>query len=134
MGIGTQAKQIHRHQFTVIIPSVGQKSDFRRPSVRQKGSVFREPRPIHAVKDVVRQSLDLAIREVLPAGQNAAEQNRRVDGRDFRIPRPFARVYVGPVIEEAPVNGQLLPQKPQGGKNSLAGIGERDKASLLPDA
>ena len=35
------------------------------------------------------------------AGEDAAKQDGRIDGGNFRIPEPLARVDIGPVIEES---------------------------------
>jgi hypothetical protein len=47
--------------------------------------------------------------EMLPAREYSAKENGCVDGRNFGIPKPFAGIYVGKVIEEPPMVGQLLP-------------------------
>ena len=57
---------------------------------------------------------DVAIRKVLAAGQDAAEQDGGVDRGDFGIPDPFAGVDVGEVIEESAMRRQLPPKKYEG--------------------
>ena len=44
---------------------------------------------------------------MLAAGEDAAEQDRGVDGGDFRVPDAFAGVDVGEVKEESAMGGQL---------------------------
>ncbi len=71
---------------------------------------------------------------MLPAGQDAAQQNGRVDRGDFGIPDSFAGVDVGPVIEESAMVGQRFPQKAQRGQHPVARLGKRNEAALLSDA
>ena len=64
--------------------------------------------------------------EVLPAGKNSAEQNGRVDGRDFGIPHPLAGVDVGEVIEESAMSGHFFPEKTQSRHRALASFADKD--------
>ena len=57
------------------------------------------------------QLVDVPVLEMLPAGEHAAKQDRRIDRRDLRVPDPLAGVDIGEVIEEAAMRGQLVPEK-----------------------
>ena len=54
---------------------------------------------------------NFGVPEVFAAGEHAAQQDGGVDGRDFRVPDPFAGIQVGPVVEEAAMRGHLLRQE-----------------------
>src|SRR5271165_6792852 len=72
--------------------------------------------------------------EVLPEGKHSAKQNRRVDRRNFRVPRSFAGVDVGEVVEESSMRGHLLSKEAECDKNSFARIGKGNKSAFLSDA
>ena len=78
--------------------------------------------------------VDFRILEVLAAAQNPAQQNRGVDRGDFRIPKPFAGVDVGEVIEKSAMVGQGLPQEAQRVEDAGTRLVERNKTALLPNA
>ena len=106
-GTRTQPQQIHHHHFAVVVPAILQEAAFRPPPVRQNRRIFREPAPVHAIKDFGGQRADFGVREMLPAGEDPAEKNRGVNGGDFRIPQSLARIDIGPVIEKAAMIGKF---------------------------
>ncbi len=130
----SQAQQIHHHQFAVVVPSAGQESNFRRPTVRQQRRIFGKPGPIHAAENQVGQLRNVGVLKVLAAGQNSAQQNSGVNRRNFGIPNPFSGIDVGEVVEKTAMMGNLFPQKTQGGKNALECCCLGNEAALLPDA
>ena len=69
--------------------------------------------------------------EVLPAGKNPTKQDGCVDRRNLGVPNSFACVYIGKVIEESTMSGQLLPQEAQAGYGPLARVGQRNIAAFL---
>src|SRR5580692_11638516 len=72
--------------------------------------------------------------EVLAAGKNPTKQDSCIDGRNFGVPNSFACVYIGKVIEESTMSGQLFPQEAQAGYGPLARVGQRNVTALLPYA
>src|ERR1700733_5585265 len=77
---------------------------------------------------------NVAIFKVLAAGEDAAKQNRRIDGRDLRVPQSFAGIDVGKVIEESAMRGQSSPKKGEGRQHAQASVLEGDKAALFCNA
>src|ERR1700734_3023586 len=109
MGRGPHTQQIHHHHFAIAIPALRQKSAFGSPAVREDAGVFGEPVPIDAVKNLLRELAYLRMLKILPAGKNAAKQNRGIDRRYFRLPQSFASTDVGPVIKEPSLMRHFLP-------------------------
>ena len=130
----SHAQQIHHHQFAVIVPAVGQKSGFGKPSVGQQSGVFGKPGPVHAVEDVASQIANLGILEMLPAAQDAAEQNGGIHRRYFRVPQSLAGVDIGEVIEKSAMVGQGLPKKTQRVQDPSARLVQRNEAALFTNA
>ena len=69
-----------------------------------------------------------------PAGENPAEKNSRVDGRDFRIPQSFARIDIGPVIKKAAMIRKFFPVKAQRIQHAFPGLGAGNKPALVSNA
>src|ERR1700688_817666 len=135
MGLRSQPQQVDHHHLAVVIPAIGEKAEFRRPAVRQKRSIFGEPTPIHAIKDLVSQKTNFGmLLEVLPASKNSAKQDRRLDGRDFGITHALASVDIGKVIEETSMGGHLLPQETQGGESPFPHVVRRNESALFSNA
>ena len=63
--------------------------------------------------------------------EDAAEQNRGIYRRDFRVPQPLAGIDVGEVVEKSPMLGQSLPKKAQRVQHSGARFDGRNEAALL---
>src|ERR1022692_853245 len=57
--------------------------------------------------------LDRFVLKVLEAGKYAAQQQRCIDRRSFRVPYSFARVDICKVKKKASMSRQLVPQKVQ---------------------
>src|SRR5208282_5405343 len=74
------------------------------------------------------------MREMLPAGENSAEQDGGVDGGDFRIPNSLASINIAEVIEEAPMVGQFLPQETQGIESARFGRPTQNIFAFFSDA
>ena len=100
----------------------------------KKAGVFRKPGPIDAIEDGMREFIDVFVLKVLSAGQDSAEQNRRVNGRDLGVPHSLASVEVGKVKKESAVRRQLVPQVRQGLHNAQSRFSMADKAALITDA
>src|SRR5580704_1797066 len=77
---------------------------------------------------------NVVIVKVLAAGEDAAKQDRRIDGRDLRVPQSLAGIDVGKVIEEAAMRGQSSPKKGEGRQHAQASVLARDKAALFCNA
>src|ERR1700728_415971 len=77
---------------------------------------------------------NVAIFKVLAAGEDAAKQDRRIDGRDLRVPQSFAGIDVGKVIEESAMRGQSSPKKGEGRQHTQTSVLLRDKAAFFRDA
>src|SRR5271170_2208378 len=77
---------------------------------------------------------DVAILKVLTAGENAAEQDCSIDGRDFGVPHSFAGIDIGKVKEESAMRWQLLPKKIQCRKNADTCVLMGDEAALFCNA
>src|SRR5277367_2742906 len=69
--------------------------------------------------------------EVLPTGENSAEQDRCIDGRNFRIPESFPSVHVGKMIEKSPMSWHFFPEKAQRDRNAVTRIGHGNKSTFL---
>src|SRR5271170_1700035 len=77
---------------------------------------------------------NVAVFKVLAAGEDAAKQDRRIDGRDLRVPQSLAGIDVGEVIEESAMRGQGSPKKGEGRQHAQASVLVRDKAALVCNA
>ena len=71
---------------------------------------------------------------MLPACEHAAEQNRIIDGRDFRVADAFTVARVHKVIEEAMFHRRSLRQESQGFGNTLLNFGLGTIIPLMADA
>src|SRR5216684_3458136 len=130
-----QPQQINHHHLAVVIPSKRQKAELGGPAVRQQRSVLGEPAPIHTIEDLVCQKSDFGMfLEVLPAGENSAEQDGRVDGGDFGIPDALASINVGEVVEKPSMRGHFFPEEAQSRQNAVSRLRKRNKPALLSDA
>src|ERR1700679_3025295 len=118
----SQTQQVHHHQFAVIIPAGRQEADFSGPAMRQQRSVFREPGPIDAAEETGCKFYYFRMAKVLAAGKDSAQQNGRVNGRNFGIPNSFPGVEVSKVVEESAMIRQLLPKEAKRGENAFQGI------------
>ena len=72
--------------------------------------------------------------EMFAAGEDAAEQNRGVDGRDLGIPHALAGVDVGEVIEKSAMIGKLLREEVESGDHAFDGIAAGNEAALVGDS
>ena len=77
----------------------------------EEGGVFGKPGPVDAIEDGVGKLVDVAVLEMLAAGEHAAEQHRGIDGRNLGIPHALAGIDVGEMEEEAAMGGQLVPDE-----------------------
>src|SRR5579859_6900513 len=77
---------------------------------------------------------DVAVLKVLPAGKNAAQQDRGVHRRDLGVPYSFARIDIGEVKEESPMRRQLLPKKYQCRDHPQSRILVGNEAALFRNA
>src|ERR1700678_4251499 len=77
---------------------------------------------------------DLAIIKVPSAGKDTAKQDCGIDGRDFGVPYPFARIDVGKVIEESAMRRQRLPKKCERRTHAQARVLVGDEAALFCNA
>src|SRR4029077_16251558 len=109
----SKAEKVHHHVLAVIVPSIGQETDFGGPSMRQQRRVFREPSPVNALEDLIGKAGNFGASEVCAAGKYSTEPNGGVDGRVLRVPRSFAGVQVSPVIVEPAVCLHLFRQEAQ---------------------
>jgi hypothetical protein len=71
---------------------------------------------------------------VLAAREHAAEQNRRVDGRNLGVPDSRTRVQIRPVVEEPPVGRHLRLEKAKSGDHALVGLAGGHELALFADA
>ena len=55
--------------------------------------------------------IDVSVLKILPAGENAAQQDGRVHRRNLGFPYPFAGVDVRKMIEESAMRGYFVPQE-----------------------
>ena len=113
MRVRPESEQVDHHHLAVAIPARLQKAGLRPPPVRQNPRILGQPVPVDAIEDLMCQPLDFRILEIPAAGEHAAQENRRVDRRDLRIPFPLAGGDVGPVVEEAAMVWYLFPQEAQ---------------------
>ena len=74
----------------------------------------------------MRKLFDLAVLEMLPAGEDAAKQNRSVDRRYFGVPNSLAGVDIREMIEKAAMVRQLIVQEPESCKDARFGFGARN--------
>src|SRR5689334_4260934 len=51
---------------------------------------------------------------MLACGENSADQNRRIDGRDFASPLPLAARDIDEVVVKAVFMRKFFPDEPQG--------------------
>src|SRR6478672_2671362 len=82
----------------------------------------------------MRQQCDVGVAEVSAAGENAAQQDRGVDGGNFRVPDSFSSVDIAPVVKETAMMRQLRGKEPQGGKYAQARFRAGDETSAIADA
>ena len=71
------------------------------------------PVPIHSLVERVGDAANLRLApggpvEVTRSGEGTSEEQGRVDGREFAVPRPSARLHVEEVVVEAPMPGRVL--------------------------
>ena len=71
---------------------------------------------------------------MLAAGQDPAEQDRRVNRGNLRIPQPFACIHVGPMEVESAVVLHCFPQETKCVDNAAARFGVGNVAALVADA
>src|SRR3981081_1917359 len=72
--------------------------------------------------------------EMLAAGKNSAQQNGRINRRNFRVPNPFAGVDIGEVVEKSTMLRQLFPQESQGCEDAFQCCFGGDESALVTDA
>ena len=82
----------------------------------------------------MRQLDDVAILKILPAGKDAAKQDRGIDRRDFRVPDSLPRVDVGKVIVEPAMRGQRSLKKGERRNHAQTRVLMRNEAARLGDA
>ena len=72
--------------------------------------------------------------EVLAAGKNPTEENRRIHRRHLGVEHALPCFGVGEVVEKPAMVGQFLPQKAQGGEDTLQRSTGRDESPLVSNA
>src|ERR1700691_2177127 len=131
----SQAEEIDHHHFAVVVPAIGQKNEFGGPAMRQERGVFGQPAPIDSVKDFVGQKADIGMfLEVPPASENPAQEDRRIDGRNFRIPNSLTGIQVREVIKESAMSGHRFPQKTQSDQDPLPRVRNGNEPTIFADA
>ena len=106
--------QVHGHQLGVNVPAILQKSLVRQPAHGEGGTAIQHPLPIDAAVESGRQGSNARVRgKILAAHQDAAEENRGIDGRQFRIEEPLAAVEIDEVVEKSVLVGTRLQQESQ---------------------
>src|ERR1700740_982968 len=84
------------------------------PTHRTHIPTVEHPCPIHAVVDIRRKLIDLAVLvEILPRDQHAAEQQGCVDRRDLPPAEGNAALHIVEVGEETVVSLQLVAMESQ---------------------
>src|SRR5260370_18345560 len=72
--------------------------------------------------------------EMLAAGKNPTEENCRIRRRHLGVEHALAGFGVGEVVENPAMVGELLPQKAEGGEDTLERSTGRDESPLVSNA
>jgi hypothetical protein len=81
----------------------------------------------------VREQCNVGIAKVRAAGENAAEENGGIDGRNFRIPNALTGIDIGVVKEKSAMVRELVVQEAQSFENARSCIGAGDESALFAD-
>ena len=97
-------------------------------------AAIEHPGPVHALIDFCGEVLDFLIGEILARGENAAQENRRIDGRKFALFPAGAGFHVDKVEEEAVFVVQIVGDKSQGVPNAVGDFRRLSVAAVVADA
>ena len=130
----TNRQKIDHHQFAVVLPARIEKPGFRMPSHGKRGTAIQHPRPVHAFVNFCGELLDLLVVEILPRGEDAAQQNRSIDGRDLALLPALPSLHVDEVIEKTMFVVQIVGEKLQCPARSFENLGMFSEFALIADA
>src|SRR5205085_6910317 len=101
----SESQNVNEHRFVVAAPIVTRETFFRRPGERHGRRTRLRPGPVHAAVDLLGQFSDLDFLGILSgeiglAKEHAAEEQRRVYGRDLAIVVALPALPIDEVIVE----------------------------------
>ncbi len=97
-------------------------------------AAVEHPGPIDAVVELGGEVGDSGVVEVGAGGEDAAEEDSRVDGGDFDVDEWLAGFDVGEVVEEAVLVGHLVEVKVECGDDLFFDAVGGEVASFVGDA
>ena len=136
-GVGGRAdgQQVDHHELAEVAPACAKKTILGMPAHGEGGSTVEHPGPVDAVVDEGGELVDLGVVvKVRAGGENAAEEQRGVDGGDFYVLCADAGVDVVEVVEEAVDAGQGVRVEVQRAADLLDDFGARLVAAVVGDA
>ena len=134
MGGRTDGEEVEHHQFGVVVPACGDEAGLGTPAHGEGLAAVEHPWPVDAVVELCGEVGDSGVVEVGACGENAAQQDRGIDGRDFAVDQRLAGFDVVEVIEEAVLVGHFVQMELQGGKDLLFEAGGGEVTSPVGDA
>src|SRR5436309_6128528 len=81
-------------------------------------AAVQHPGPVDTLVDFRGKVLDFGIGEMLAGGEDSAEQQRRINGRDFALPLTLAAIHINEVVVETVLVRKLLPDESERGANA----------------
>ena len=81
---------------------------------------MQHPRPIDSLVEFRRQPLNFLVVEKTPAGQRAAQEQARIDGRNFRIEQPLPGFAADEVVQKSVLVLDILQCKVQCDPHAIA--------------
>ena len=108
---GTHGEQVQHHGLTVRVPPLLAEAVLRGPLQGEGLAAVEGPGPFHAGVELGGIAADLLVLEIFGAGDRAAQQDRHVDRRDFRVIAALAAVHLHEVVEEAVDLGSVVDEE-----------------------
>src|SRR5579864_6470946 len=92
------------------------------------------PRPVHAVVQRGRVATNFCRSEVLAASERTTEQDRHIDGRDLRLAKSLASVFIHKVMQESVFSGSVANEEMECVRHTWLNFRPRAIPALTTDA
>src|SRR2546423_1876504 len=118
-----EPKKIDHHQLAVAIPAAVDEAAFGSPAHDHGLIAMEQPVPVDALEELRSKAGDFRVVKIGAAGQNAAQENGRIDGRDFGLEDAFTILDIEKVTEKTMRLGNASAHETQSSCHAIANSG-----------
>src|SRR5215472_4813204 len=127
-------KKINHHQLAVMFPPGFQEARLGMPTHRKSGTAIEHPGPVDALIDFCREVLDFLIGEILARREDAAQENRGINGGEFALLPALTGFHVNEMKEEAVLVVQIVGDEFKRVSNAIGNLRRLAVAAVDADA